>query len=61
MWGTYLFRGAYTVLSWASTHGCMQLKHQKLRVGGYTKEVFEWSNYLAQMPTQNVKLAARGY
>ena len=34
------------VLSRASAHGCSQLKHQKLRVGGYTKEVLEWSNYL---------------
>ena len=35
-----------TVLSRASAHRHSQLKHQKLRVGGYTKEVLEWSNYL---------------
>ena len=27
-------------------HGCLQLKYQKLRMGGYTEEVFEWSNCL---------------
>ena len=30
-----------TVVSQASAHGCSQLKHQKLRVGGYTEEVLE--------------------
>ena len=34
-----------TALFQASTHGCPQLKHQKLKVGGYTEEVFEWFNY----------------
>ena len=36
----------HTVLSQASAHGRSQLKHQKLRVGGYTKEMLECSNYL---------------
>ena len=34
-----------TVLSRASAHGRSQLKHQKLRVGGYTEKVLEWFNY----------------
>ena len=34
-----------TVLSRASAHGHSQLKHQKLRVGGYTQVVLEWFNY----------------
>ena len=29
------------LLSWASAHGRLQLKHQKLRVGGYMVEVLE--------------------
>ena len=28
----------YTIVSWASSHGRLQLKHQKLRVGGCTEE-----------------------
>ena len=36
---------AYTVLSQASAHGRSQLKHQILRVGGYTEEVLEWFDY----------------
>ena len=38
-------RVACTVLSWASAHGRLQLKCQKLRVGCYMKKVLEWSNY----------------
>ena len=34
-----------TILSWASTHGYSQLKHQKLRVGGYMEKVLKCFNY----------------
>ena len=34
-----------TVLSRASSHGHLQLKCQKLRVGGYTEKVLEWFKY----------------
>ena len=48
-------------LSWASAHGCSQLKHQKLRVGGYTKEVLEWFDYPHASAHPDTKLAARVY
>ena len=32
----------HTVLSWAGAHECLQLKHQKLGVGGYTEGVLKW-------------------
>ena len=32
-----------------------QLKHQKLRVGGYTEKVLEWSNIPVQGPTPDAK------
>ena len=59
-----LFNTTYarTVLSWASTHGHSQLKHQNLRVGGCTEEMLKWLNYIpVQGPTLDAKLAARGY
>ena len=34
-----------TTLSWASTHGHLDLKHQKLRVDDCTEEVLGWFNY----------------
>ena len=41
----YMYFTIYTVLSQASTHGCSQLKHQNLMVGGYTEKVLKWFNY----------------
>ena len=32
-------------LLYCPSHGCSQLKCQKLRVGGYTEKVLEWFNY----------------
>ena len=54
-------RAVCTVLSWTSTHGRLQLKCQKLRVGCYTKEVLEWSSIYTQAATQDAELATRGY
>ena len=34
-----------SILSRTSTHGCSQLKRQKLRVGGYTENELKWFNY----------------
>ena len=50
-----------TVLSRVSTHGCSQLKHQNLRVGGYTEKVLKQINYISmQGPTPDAKLDAMG-
>ena len=38
----------HTVLSRASAHGCSQLKRQNLRVGGYTKNLFNYPRARAQ-------------
>ena len=38
-----------------------QLKHQNLRVGGCTEEVFEWFNYSIASAHLNPKLAARSH
>ena len=46
-----------TVLSRASGHGCLQLKRQNLRVGGYMKKVLKWFNYPR---ARDAKLAAMG-
>ena len=40
----------HAVLSRASAHGCLQLKHQKLRAGGCTEEALEWFNYPCVAP-----------
>ena len=46
---------------WASTHGRSQLKHQNLRVGGYTEKLLKQINYISmQGPTPDVKLDAMG-
>ena len=37
-WGEFFIA---TILSWASAHGCSQLKCQKLRVGSYTEKVLK--------------------
>ena len=53
-----LFNTTYvcTVLSWATTHGHSQLKHQKLWVGSCTEEMLKLLNYIpAQGPTPNAK------
>ena len=43
--GLQIYIKLLLVLSRASAHGLSQLKHQKLRVGGYTQVVLEWFNY----------------
>ena len=42
---TVLSLASSTVLPKASVHRHLQLKRQKLRVGGYTEEVLEWFDY----------------
>ena len=42
----YEWQFPFAQMYWASTHGCSQLKHQNLRVGGYTEKVHKRINYL---------------
>ena len=49
-----------TVLSRTRAHGHSQFKHQKLRVSGYTKEVFEWSNYLHASTHSGCEVSCQG-
>ena len=52
------YRYNNTALSQASAHGCLQLKHQNLRVGSCTEDVLKWFNYSCTRGTQSNFIAA---
>ena len=50
----------YTVLSWISAHGCLQLKCQNLRVGSYTEDLLKWLNYPHARAHPGCKVSCHG-
>ena len=48
------------ILSRASTHGGSQLKHQKLKVGGYTEKELKWFNYPRTRGHPGCKVSCQG-
>jgi len=49
----------YLVLPYC-THGYLQLEHQKLRVGGCTKEALKWFNYPLASAHSGCEVSCRG-
>ena len=49
-----------TILSRSSAHGRLQLKRQKLRVGGYTENELKWFNYLRTKAHHRCEVSCQG-